>query len=143
MSSDHILRVAKVLVVDIDGNILLLRRSETHPYYAHHWDFPGGEVEKGESPSLAALRELEEETGISLNASQITNVFEKETEPNTVHILYKADLNESRPNVTVSWEHDRHVWLGQDEILSLETPKHADSYYVEIVEWLATTTQAS
>lgn len=32
--------------------------------YGKHWDFPKGHVEKGENVMQAALRELEEETGI-------------------------------------------------------------------------------
>jgi bis(5'-nucleosidyl)-tetraphosphatase len=33
--------------------------------YGHHWDFPKGHLEKGETPLEAAQRELKEETGIS------------------------------------------------------------------------------
>ncbi|MEM4296479.1 MAG: NUDIX domain-containing protein [Candidatus Anstonellales archaeon] len=33
-------------------------------YEEGHWDFPKGHIEKDESPEQAALRELEEETGI-------------------------------------------------------------------------------
>jgi 8-oxo-dGTP pyrophosphatase MutT (NUDIX family) len=32
--------------------------------YGQHWDYPKGHVEKGEVDSVAALRELHEETGI-------------------------------------------------------------------------------
>jgi bis(5'-nucleosidyl)-tetraphosphatase len=33
--------------------------------YGHHWDYPKGHLEKGETPVQAAVRELEEETGIT------------------------------------------------------------------------------
>jgi bis(5'-nucleosidyl)-tetraphosphatase len=33
--------------------------------YGQHWDYPKGHVEKGEVDSVAALRELREETGIN------------------------------------------------------------------------------
>ncbi|GAB4376590.1 MAG: NUDIX hydrolase [Kiloniellaceae bacterium] len=42
--------------------VLLVRRA--NPPQAGHWGFPGGKVEWGEPVSLAALRELHEETGI-------------------------------------------------------------------------------
>ncbi|WP_428265590.1 NUDIX domain-containing protein [Haliangium sp.] len=36
-----------------------------------HWSFPGGRVEPGESPGQAAVRELEEETGIHLRERSV------------------------------------------------------------------------
>lgn len=33
--------------------------------YGHHWDYPKGHIESEETPSQAALRELDEETGIT------------------------------------------------------------------------------
>lgn len=42
--------------------VLLVRRA--NPPQAGHWGFPGGKVEWGEPVSLAALRELYEETGV-------------------------------------------------------------------------------
>lgn len=49
---------ARVLVV-VDGRILLVRHTYTKGWYSI-----GGAVEAGESPRTAALRELEEETGL-------------------------------------------------------------------------------
>lgn len=50
-------------VIERDGMILIgqRRKSDTHPM---KWEFPGGKVERGESPSAALARELEEELGI-------------------------------------------------------------------------------
>ncbi len=33
-------------------------------YRNHHWDLPKGKMEKGESPGMAAIREVEEECGV-------------------------------------------------------------------------------
>lgn len=40
-------------------HVLLIR----DPY--HHWGFPKGHLEEGETPDAAALREVEEETGLA------------------------------------------------------------------------------
>ena len=48
-----------VLFFDAEGRILLVR-----PSYKPGWDLPGGYVESGETPTQAAVREVQEELGI-------------------------------------------------------------------------------
>ncbi|VEN75064.1 NUDIX hydrolase [Candidatus Desulfarcum epimagneticum] len=52
-----------VVAVDKSGRILLVKRSE--PPKVGFWCLPGGFMELGETPEGAALREFEEETGLS------------------------------------------------------------------------------
>ncbi len=53
-----------------DQHFLLLKR---HPKKSHgnHWNLPAGKREKGESSFDAALREVKEESGISLNQQSV------------------------------------------------------------------------
>ena len=46
-----------------DGAVLLVLRGRAP--YAGRWSLPGGKIEAGESAAEAALRELEEETGVT------------------------------------------------------------------------------
>ena len=52
-----VVRAAGGVVCNDSGALLMIRSRE-------HWDLPKGHVESGESSSEAALREVEEETGI-------------------------------------------------------------------------------
>ena len=54
----------RVLVLDPDGRILLIH--ERLEDGSTHWLTPGGGVEPGESPRLAAQREAAEEIGLDL-----------------------------------------------------------------------------
>lgn len=55
-----------IAVIRRDNNILIaLRPAGTH--LGNLWEFPGGKVEKGESPEDAAIREVMEECGITIS----------------------------------------------------------------------------
>lgn len=58
-----ILLVAACALLDADGRILLAQRPEGKSL-AGLWEFPGGKVEKGETPEETLVRELVEEIGI-------------------------------------------------------------------------------
>ena len=55
--------VSAVALIDRDGRVLLAQRPEGKSM-AGLWEFPGGKVEKGETPEDALVRELYEELGI-------------------------------------------------------------------------------
>ncbi|MFL2787187.1 MAG: 8-oxo-dGTP diphosphatase MutT [Paracoccaceae bacterium] len=55
--------VSAVALIDRDGRVLLAQRPEGKSM-AGLWEFPGGKVEKGETPEAALVRELHEELGI-------------------------------------------------------------------------------
>jgi 8-oxo-dGTP pyrophosphatase MutT (NUDIX family) len=54
----HPIEAAGGIVRNAKGNYLFIKRFGL-------WDLPKGKIEKGESPKTAALREVEEETGVS------------------------------------------------------------------------------
>ncbi len=63
------LHVAVAVVEDDKGRVLIQQRAGD----AHQgglWEFPGGKLENGETVSQALVRELREETGIRVKASQ-------------------------------------------------------------------------
>ncbi len=57
--------VAAAVLVRPDGQVLLAQRPPGKAY-AGYWEFPGGKLERGESPRAALVRELREELGIEV-----------------------------------------------------------------------------
>ena len=60
---------ASVILENNEGEILLLRDNKSTIGYPNHWTLVGGKVENGETPEMAAHRELEEETGLKADLS--------------------------------------------------------------------------
>lgn len=51
-------------------NQVLIARRQAHQTHAHHWEFPGGKIEAGESAKQALTREFAEEVGVEVEAWQ-------------------------------------------------------------------------
>lgn len=56
-----IIKVAGVAIIDQDKNKVLAGKRNADRLVGGMWEFPGGKIEKGETPQEAAKRELEEE----------------------------------------------------------------------------------
>lgn len=87
-----------------------------------HWDVPKGKIEDGETPRDAALRELQEETGLTAEIiegfSGHTAYGYRDSEGNEVDktvefFLGKAESGE----VTLSHEHVDFAWLPNEQAL--------------------------
>src|SRR5262249_28631780 len=73
---------ANVIVVNDQGEILLIRRTDNE-----NWAVPGGGMDLGESIIDTAIRETEEETGITCEITGLVGIY---TNPRHV-ILYTTD----------------------------------------------------
>ena len=66
----------------------------------HAWELPGGLIDDGETPSQAAIRELEEESGQRASSVSLVGVAEFELTLDSwkeFGALYTADLEELLP----------------------------------------------
>jgi 8-oxo-dGTP pyrophosphatase MutT (NUDIX family) len=70
--------VALVLLPDERGHacFLLTRRAAGLRAHARQWALPGGRIDAGETPAMAALRELAEEVGLALGEDAVLGLLD-------------------------------------------------------------------
>jgi acetyl-CoA carboxylase carboxyl transferase subunit beta len=77
---------AGAVVRDAAGRFLLVRRAKEPE--AGRWTLPGGRVEPGESPAVAAAREVAEETGLDVAVGREWLVLERPAGPGAVFEIH-------------------------------------------------------
>jgi 8-oxo-dGTP diphosphatase len=113
----HILAVAG-LVSDAHGRVLMLRSPR------RGWEFPGGQVEEGESLTDALVREVFEETGVRVTVGRLTGIYSN-VRSHTVMLHFLCDYVSGEP--TPSAESLVVAWLERDDALSrVERPPLRD-----------------
>ena len=68
-----LLVIPAIALIDHDGRILLAKRPRNKPM-GGLWEFPGGKIEKGETPEKALIREIDEELGVNTKQSCLAPV---------------------------------------------------------------------
>lgn len=78
-----VLKRAAVAIVLVDGGatdhaaaFLLTLRAASLRAHSNQWALPGGRCDEGETPIVAALRELHEELGLELGASDVLGMLD-------------------------------------------------------------------
>lgn len=82
-------KVAAGVVFTYDGGILLVQRA-IHPSYGK-WVFPGGYVDRGETLESAALREVQEESGLVVRLTRLLGVYSFADNP-VIVVAYAGDV---------------------------------------------------
>lgn len=112
-----------VLVVDGE-QVLLVKR--TNPPAVGSWSLPAGFLEVDEPPELAAARELQEETGVSVSSGDLelfeTNLIDHEDGTYVLIIIYRTTRGAVSGNVQAGSDAgDAQFWYIEELLESGES----------------------
>ncbi len=124
-------QVAKLVLADAEGNLLMTYRSN-HPHFGTDPDLPGGTSEKGEKAIDTMVREVFEETGVTIDITLARKLYSGTdySTHGTTYVLYEAKVD-VRPEIHLSWEHSSYEWL--DRAVFLQRAKNANDIYMHMV----------
>ena len=106
----HIVAVGG-LVTNARGQVLMIKS----PRYGD-WEFPGGQVEESETLIQALVREVFEETGITVKVKSLVGVYSNTRKPSIVNMDFICGYVSGEPRTSA--ESSQVEWVERDEALS-------------------------
>lgn len=143
----------RVVVLDADDRILLFRAREAgQPQLGLWWELPGGGIEPGETAEQAAVRELDEETGIAVDVRRVrppnwirTATYlrrGKRILQHEVVVLIRldepgSDLDTSRQLPDEQEDYVDYAWLPVDHVIGSTEPFYPGRLPALLADFLA------
>lgn len=109
----------KVVIRDHRGCCLLLKRSLSSKRKPGKWDLPGGKVDSMESFDQALLREVAEETGLTISLQHVLGAAESESpKARVAYLILEGRLKSGA--VHLSSEHDEYAWVPLRDLATMD-----------------------
>lgn len=114
--------------------VLMHKRAETKKKFPGFWIGPGGYVDQGEDVLTAAIREVKEETGVTVAPTDVSLkvlAFHHHLDREEVWMeyLFRAEIPESQQ--VISTEEGSYAWIPIDEVMQLEKVFEPSKYYFD------------
>ena len=135
--TDHknLVIVASIALIDANNQILIAKRPNKK-HLSGFWEFPGGKVEKGESPENALVREVKEELNIDINNKCIAPLTFSEFNYENFHLLLLLYVCRRWEGEPMSMEKNEIKWVKVNTLRQYKMPPADDSLIYSLQDLL-------
>ncbi|WP_336278924.1 8-oxo-dGTP diphosphatase MutT [Bartonella sp. CB175] len=127
-----LLLVVACALLNKDNCVLLAERPQGKSM-AGLWEFPGGKVEKGETPEASLVRELEEEIGIHVQQNDLLPLTFTSHSYETFHLLMPLYLCYRYKGVVQGREGQNLKWVFVGDLDNYRMPD-ADKLLIKVLK---------
>ncbi|MCG6949097.1 MAG: 8-oxo-dGTP diphosphatase MutT [Acidobacteria bacterium] len=121
--------VVAAVIRDVEGRVLLTQRPKGR-HMGGLWEFPGGKINRGEHPTEALIRELDEELGIKIAVDEpLTFAVHEEHDLRILLLFFRAHILAGSPR---GREGQSLRWVAVSDLPSYRTPP-ADARLVRLL----------
>ena len=135
--TDHknLVIVASIAIIDANDQILIAKRPNKK-HLSGFWEFPGGKVEKGESPENALVREVKEELNIDIHNKCIAPLTFSEFNYEKFHLLLLLYVCRRWEGEPMSMEKNEIKWVKANTLRQYKMPPADDSLIYSLQDLL-------
>lgn len=123
INNDKKVKYSDNLVFNTEGKLLLLKRSELDKTFPGMYTIPGGHVDAGEDHRTAAIRELQEESGLTPDKdTQFQKIGEYEDDKCCIE-YFRSNVDKDNDTLTLQSEEAwQYEWIDPRELDKYEFP---------------------
>ena len=123
--------VATSLIINNEGNLLILKRSDKVKTYKGFWGGVAGYIEENEKPIDTACKEIREEVGSKkedivlkkeIESIKITDFYDNKRYDWEIFVFLFELIKKS--DIKIDWEHSEYRWIQPSEIINFKTVPH-------------------
>ncbi|MBL7021867.1 NUDIX domain-containing protein [Patescibacteria group bacterium] len=123
------INLAKAIIQKEDKYLLLQRSFKSH-FFPSQYDFPGGKIKEGEKTEDAIIREVKEETSLSIELGEKIGNYQFVAMDNKLHF----QIFESKSftgDIELSEDHTEAIWVSKKDLKLYDLAPIVKLYFEE------------